>query len=675
MPRLRLLPETESFSKDDSVSAVTEYLMQRDRPIAIDTETTGLNKMRDVPLYWSMATEDRRFFFPWEHLSSFDPLFEKRDQVWYLANAKYDAHMVLNRGCELRGRLWDVIVMDSLDDDTRRHGLKDQVWQAYGIKYGEFKELFLDPTRVAEEVGIDRKSFSAFKKESVGDRLEYMYAERPDLVENYATCDAFFTYMLAEDLSRALHNTAVPEVQTPVITNLLEYFEVIEVPLTRTLFGMERRGIKADQEYAKKLDGPLRDAINASLKKMQALLGSGFDPLKKEELREILFGKTGFGLKPIKITGNKAGVQTSTSTPKASVDDASLKILRERLTKGSRARNFLEAYDEWGALYKVWSTYVNSLSRYVHTDGRVHGTINQAVARTSRLSSSDPNLQNIPVRDDKLGIRGIFCAAKGKILLSRDYPQIEFRVAAALAGEEGLMEAIRKGWDIHSANAARMFAKKHPEVTYNAIELARERKSAKTQLSATDLLSLRCRDAAKIIGLGTMYGEGPRKIAADIGCALNEAQEQIDFFFETCPAIGDLIDEMKAYAHEHGFTHTWLGRLRRLHSINNEHNHGIAAAEDRQAFNTLIQGSSAEMLKLAMLQIDSCVEFKALGAEMVLTVHDELIVECDPSVVDEVGVIMDRIMGDPYRWRGIEITFPLPVTPDGAKGFRWSELK
>lgn len=674
MPRLRLLPPVEAFDANDSVAPVLEYLLRRNGPVAIDTETTGLDKFRSRVLYWSMATEDRRFFFPWELLPAFEPLFQKKDQLWYLANAKFDQHMLMNHATEFSGDVWDIIVMDALDDDTRPHGLKEQVWHSMGIKYGEFKQLFLDPRSVSEEVGIDEDSFTAFKKESVGERLEIVYAERPDLVQNYATCDAFFTYLRAEELKSALALTPVPLEVVPEVKCLLDYFRVIEAPLTRTLFGMERRGITADLEYSKSLDGPLRDSIQACLREMQSIIGE-FDPHKKDHLRDLLFTKDGFNLKPVRVTGMKAGVLTSTRTPKAAVDDKSLEILRERLNRDTPAWKFLDAYDRWAALDKVWSTYVRDLAKHVGPDGRVHGTINQHVARTGRLSSSEPNLQNIPVRNDKHGIRGVFCAALRKVLLSRDYPQIEFRVAAALAGEEGMMTDIRRGWDIHSANTARIFAKKHPEVTYDAIERARKRKGAKEKLSALDLLCLRLRDAAKIIGLGTMYGEGPKKIAADIGCSIDEAREQINYFFEEFPNIGELIDDMHRFAHAEECSHTWLGRIRRLHKINSDHNHGVAAAEERAAFNLLIQGSSAEMLKLAMIQLDRCEEFKALGAEMVLTVHDELIVECDPAVAEEAGRLMDAKMGDPYRWGPIQLEFPVPVTPDGAQGFRWSDLK
>lgn len=695
MPRLRLLPPVEAIYSHEAARPALEYLQRRNGPIAIDTETTGLRIMQDKVLFWSMATEERRFFFPADLLHTFDPLFRNKEQTWYLANAKYDAHILGNHGVQLPGKLWDIIIMDAMDDDTRPHGLKEQSRIHFGAKWGEFKELFLDPERVSTSIGLDRASYTAFKKMSVGDRLLYVAGENPELVENYATCDAYFTYLLAEEHKKTLASTPTPTIVLPELATSLDYFEIIEVPLTTTLFNMERRGIKADLSYRRKIDGPLRDGIQGTIMAMEDILGTrAFNPDSKDDLRELLYGeKTGcFGLKPVRLTGNKAGVLTSTRAPTASVDEKALALLRVKEGPDSKAGKFLTAYAEYVKLSKLHGTYVRDIARFVHHkepyrgacreddhpgggDGRIHARINQAGARTSRLSVSEPGLQQIPVKNDKFKIRGIFCAEDGKVLISRDYPQIEFRVAAALAGETEMMNSIRRGWDIHSANAARMYGAKHEEVTYEAIQEARRKKDAKEPLDDTDRLCLRCRDGAKIIGLGTMYGEGKKKIASDLGCTVQQAQEQIDFFFDTNPMIAALTREMQDYAYANGHTYTMLGRMRRLHQITSEVNHGIAAAEMRQALNTNIQGSSAEMLKLAMIQLDRDKEFAELGAELLLTVHDELIAEAPEETADRAGEIMDARMGDPYNVPPIVLTFPVPVTPDGTKGFRWSELK
>lgn len=664
--------------KAEQAAPVLEYLMRRGGPVAIDTETTGLDKFEDRVLYWSMATEDRRFFFPWEMLPRFDPLFAKKDQIWYLANAKFDQHLLTSAGSHLHGKLWDIIVMDAMDDDTRDHRLKSQSYLHFGIRWNEFKDLFLDPKRVAENIGLDKRSFSAFKKQSGESKLEQVYGERPDLVENYATCDAYFTYQLAEQHKKILGATETPTNVVPELRTQLDYFELIEVPLTATLWNMERRGIFADTEYAKSLADPMKDGLNGALMKLQKILGTGFEPSSKDELRDVLYGKAGFHLKPVKVTGAKAGVATTTSAPKASVQAPDLKILRDRVGPDSIPGKFITAYLEWASLDKLYGTYVRDLADVIASDGRVHPTFNQAVARTTRLSCSEPNLQNIPVRNDVWGLRGIFVAdpnGEPKRLISRDYPQIEFRVAAAFAGEEGMMEAIRAGWDIHSANAARMYGPKHPGVTYEVIEEARRKKGAKEPLTSLDHLALKCRDGAKVIGLGTLYGEGSYKISQDLGCSKDEAQNDIDQFFESNKRIAALIQSMHELAEDENYTHTWLGRIRRLHRTNNHFNRGVVAQELRQAFNMLIQGSSAEMIKLAMLQIDNDKEFAALGGKLLIQVHDELIVEAPVRSVKEASEILDRRMSRPYRWKKIRLEFPVPITPDGGDGMRWSDLK
>jgi DNA polymerase I-like protein with 3'-5' exonuclease and polymerase domains len=679
MPRLRLLPKVETVMRPEQAAPVLEYLLRRGGPVGIDTETTGLRKLDDTIKYWSMATDTRRWFLPWQMIDLFEPLLQKPDQIWYLANAKYDAHMFANHGMTLGGQWWDVVVMDAMDDDTRSHALKSQAFMHFGVRWAEFKDTFLNAERVAESLGLDKRSFTSFKKRVAkhpGEAIEYVYAERPDLVENYATCDAFFTYMLAEQHHRVLSNTPTPTNVVPGIQTSLDYFVRIEQPLTHALWRMERRGVLADVPYAKSIEGPMLDGLAAAQRDIDLLLGHGsFDPHKKNELRSILFTKDGFNLKPIKTSGMKGGVLTS-STPLAAVETKDLELLRERCGADTMAGRFITAYTKWAKIEKLYGTYVRDIEQSLsRKTGRVHANFNQAVARTSRLSSSGPNLQNLPTRNDPYGLRGIFVAPKGRKLITRDYPQIEFRVTAALAGQESMMKDIRDGLDIHSANAARMYGTKYPEVTYAAIELARKKKSAKEALTATDYLCLKCRDGAKVIGLGTLYGEGANKIAMELGCSKEEAQEQIDQFFESNPDIVRLIDFMHSLAMDEGFSHTWLGRMRRLHRSSNHFNRALVAAELRQAFNMLIQGSSAEMLKLAMLLIDSDEDFNNSGSYLIVTVHDELIAEAEEEMVDLAGSIMDRHMSDPYRWRDIQLTFPVPVTPDGGSGDRWSELK
>lgn len=664
MPRLRLLPPAEVAETPEEAAPILEYLMNRGGSVAIDTETTGLDVMRDRVLFWSMATEDRRFCFPIETLLFFDPLFRRKDITWYLANAKYDMHLLCNMGVELTGDIWDIVVMDAMEDDTRPHGLKEQAWEAYEARWGDFKDLFLNPQLVAETLGLDKGSYRDFKKMEGGDKLLFVYDENPDMVVQYASCDAFFTYMRANDLKDHLANEELPTDMVPELKSLFDYFATVEVPLTRELWNMERTGFPVDFDWVKKIDGPMRDGIAAAERKIYKAAGTEFNPRSNDELREMLFSDRWFGLTPIKYTAGGA------SEPKPSADQKSLEILSNRVKLDGPAHRFIKALLDYRHLVKLHGTYVAGLHEKVGPDGRVHCRLNQAGARTSRLSSAGPNMQNIPIRNDKFKIRGCFCAPEGELLVDYDYPQIEFRIAAVLAGETKMMDDIRKGWDIHSANANNMY----PDATYDGIIEARRKKGADEQLSDFDKLMLKYRDGAKTVGLGTMYGEGARKMAGQLGISVDDAKDLIATFFNTYENVGALIDFMHSYAHEHEYTYTMLGRKRRLHRINCGRR-GLEAAEERQAFNTLIQGSGAEMMKLAILRVGTSEDFKALGGKLLLTVHDELIASAPKDTAEEVGAVMKALMTEPYHWGPIQFDYPVPIDPDGSIAFRWSEAK
>jgi DNA polymerase I-like protein with 3'-5' exonuclease and polymerase domains len=667
MPRLRLLPPVEAAYTPEEAAPILRYLMNRGGPVAIDTETTGLQIMKDRVLYWSMATESRRFFFPVELLYYFDPLFQRPDVTWYLANAKYDMHLLANMGVTLVGDVWDIVVMDAMEDDTRSHGLKEQAFLAYGVRWGEFKNLFLDNN----DQQLDKITRAAFREMSVGDKLEFVFRESPEVVENYASCDAFFTYMRAEDLRSQLSSQPLPTEVCASFSYLIDYFRVIEVPLTKVLWDMERAGFMVDMDYVKSIDGPMRDGVAAAEKRIYEAAGYRINPRSTDDLREILFNKDkGFGLKPIKYTAS--------DDPKASTDDKSLDLLSLRAGVGTPAQKFINAVQDYRHIVKLHGTYVKNLHKLVwgkgdNGDGRVHCRINQAGARTSRLSSADPNMQNIPARNDEYKIRGVFVADPGTDLVDFDYPQIEFRIAAYLAGEEAMMEPIRKGWDIHSANGGHMFRK--DGVTYEGIMEARRKKDAKEPLTDRDRMLLKKRDHSKEIGLANLYGKGAPKLAAELKITLEEAEELQNDFARAYPNIAGQIRDMKSFAHEHEFTHTWLGRIRRLYRINNEHNRGLVGAEERQAYNTLVQGTGAEMIKLAMLRIAHDKRFKELGGRLILTVHDELISRCPKDTSKDLFKVKKELMSEPFKWGPINIDLPVPVDPDGQIGHRWSELK
>jgi DNA polymerase-1 len=236
------------------------------------------------------------------------------------------------------------------------------------------------------------------------------------------------------------------------------------------------------------------------------------------------------------------------------------------------------------------------------------------------------------------------------------------------------MEAIRKGWDIHSANAANMYSMHDTGATYENIEAAKKIKDKRERKpNEREHQFLKYRDGAKTVGLGVMFGQGPGKMGHTLRISTDDAKALIATFFDTYPKLKQLIDDTHKYGHDTETTYTMLGRIRRLHRINNPWNYGIVAAEERMAFNTLIQGSEVEVIKCAMLQIHSNADFKALGGRMAMTVHDEIVTFAPDETAEDVAAIQQMLMADPLKWGPININLPIPVDPDCGMGFRWTE--
>lgn len=673
MPKLRLLPPVTTIYSQEQAAETLDFLMKRGGSIAIDTETNGLDKLRSRVLCWSMATENSRYYIPKEYLLFFDPLFQRTDITWLLANAKFDKHMLNNMGVDLHGDLWDIIVMDAMDDDTRAHGLKQQSHLAYGVRWGDFKDLFLDPVFVAKSLGLEKNSFTQFKKMSLGDKLMFVYDEKPEIVENYASCDAYFTYMRAMDLKDQLIATSLPTVMVPELNTLFDYFQILEVPFTKVLWDMEREGVPVDIDRVKAIDGPMRDGIRAKELILKEMAGPSYNPRSNDELRDILFSKQGFGLTPVSYT-------TSGKTPTASTAEKDLKILQSRV-KDKKAFDFISAQLALRHVDKLHGTFIKGVKELLGPDGRIHSSLNQAGTRTARLSSSNPNLQNIPIRNDEFHIRSIFIAPDGENMHDYDYPQIQPRLAAVLSGCESMMEQIRNGWDIHSANAFSMYKHKIPELTYEMIKEAIAAKEAvKAKIPGARPLTdfektlLKCRDGAKTAGLGALFGEGKTKMAHQLDITVEEAHDLIRAFFDARPEIEAQIFQMHDYGHETETTHTMLGRIRRLHKINNQYNIGQQKSEERVAYNTLIQGSEMEAMKCAMLQIHHDKELRQMSFRLALSVHDELIGFSPKKYSKDADVRVKELMGDPFNWGPIQIKLPIPVDPDGAIGRDWASI-
>jgi DNA polymerase-1 len=358
--------------------------------------------------------------------------------------------------------------------------------------------------------------------------------------------------------------------------------------------------VRIDRAHFSKLARRFEKHLKDAEAELYELGGGEFNPNSPIQLREILFAK--LGLKPKRKT--KTGYSTAADVLEALADEHPLpaKIL---------------AYRE---LAKLKNTYVDVLPTLADKNGRVHTTFNQAATATGRLSSADPNLQNIPIRTD-LGaeIRKGFVPAEGLVFLSADYAQVELRILAHVAADPGLRAAFAEGKDIHAATASELF-----EVPFDRVN--REQ-----------------RTLAKAINFGLAYKMGPRRLARETGLSVKEAEAYIEKYFARYPGVRRFIDEQIERAHREGYVHTVLGRRRYLPDIASDDNRARAAAE-RVAVNMPIQGSAADILKLAMVALSRRLAAEDVEAWMLLTIHDELLFEVAREGVDELKDLVEEEM-------------------------------
>lgn len=416
---------------------------------------------------------------------------------------------------------------------------------------------------------------------------------------------------------------------------LLKLFQETEMPLIPILYRMENDGVELDKEFMKDLSKEFEKTLGALSKKIHKASDQEFNIQSPQQLAEILFDKLKLPTKGLKKT--KTGI--STAAPELE------KILEEH--------EIIPLIMEYRELAKLQNTYVEALPQLVGKDGRVHTTFNQAITSTGRLSSSDPNLQNIPTKTE-LGqrIRQAFVAGQGKVLLSADYSQIELRLMAIVAKDESWIKAFKKGEDIHTHTASEVWGIPDCEVT-------------KEQ-----------RSAAKAINFGILYGMGPRSLARSTGLTMDEAKKFIDKYFEVHPAVKKYLEETKRQAHETGYVETLFGRRRHLPDINSGIQMLVSTAE-RMATNMPIQGTGADLLKMAMIQIDGWLSTinkaeKKKDVEpkikMLLQVHDELVFEVDKNYVKQAAASVKKLMET-------VASFEVPLKVDVETGKNWGELE
>ena len=517
-----------------------------------------------------------------------DPSVKKTAQ-----NSKYDRLLFRSVGVNLAGVDFDTMLASYvLDPGRRSHGLDVLALE------------FLDHTMTsyADLCGKGRGAIP--------------FDECPvEAARDYSCEDA--------DMTLRIRRVFEPQLETHELTRLLDG---IEIPLVDVLAEMEWTGIAIDLPLFASLKQRFQSEREAVEKQIYVEAGTEFNINSNPQLRDILFGK--LNLPVLKKTS------TGPST------DAS--VLNELAEAGHKLPVLLLEYRE---LSKLENTYLDALPRLVNPKtGRLHTSYNQTVASTGRLSSNDPNLQNIPIRRE-LGrdIRRGFIPRKGWVLLAADYSQIELRLLAHLSHDPAFVEAFQVGGDIHRQTAALIFDVPLDEVTPVM------------------------RGRAKTINFATIYGQGPHALSVQLGIEHAEAKEFIARYFERFQGVRNYLDSMVAFAREHGFVQTIFGRRRYIPELR-ERNFSVRAFGERLAANSPIQGSAADLIKIAMIRIDDSLRTQKHESKMLLQVHDELVFEVHPSELDEVQALVKQQME-----HAAELTVPLVV--DLGVGKNWLETK
>jgi DNA polymerase-1 len=499
-----------------------------------------------------------------------------------------------------------------------RHGVKLE-----GLQFDSMLASYLlDATRPGhplEEASLEHLGYKALTEEDIcGRGVKAVPVARlsPPAVLNYAGERA--------DLTRQLANRLAPLLVTD---DLERVYRDLEMPLLPVLADIERTGILVDRAILAKQSERIERDLDALTFRIYSLAGQEFNVNSPKQLGEILFDK--LQLPALKKTGKTRSASTA------------VEVLEELAQTHELPRLILD----WRGLHKLKSTYIDALPLLIHPDtGRVHTCFNQAVAATGRLSSSDPNLQNIPIRTE-LGreIRRAFVAAPGYLLMSADYSQIELRVLAHLAEEETLVDAFRTGEDIHDRTALKVFG---PDSGLDPYELRRR---------------------AKIINYALLYGKTAFTLSRDIGVTQQAAQEFIDAYFAGFPRVRGFIDRTLDEARRTGVVRTLFGRRRLVPNLTSR-NYQIKAAAERETVNMPIQGTAADILKKAMIDLHAALPAHGLRTRMILTVHDELLFEVPEDELEAAKALVQERMEN-------AVTLNVPLTVDIGTADNWRDAK
>jgi DNA polymerase-1 len=593
--------EYKFVDSDEEIKALVKVLASK-KAIAFDTETTGIDANQAELVGMSFSYEAHKAYYvpvaedkeeAKKRVALFKEVFENPDIIKIGQNIKYDLLIIKWYGIELKGAYFDTMIAHYLLEPDLRH------------KLDYISESLLDYKMVPIEQLIGKRGKNQLSMRDID----------PEKVSDYAAEDADITYQIHSILSKDLKEA-----------ELLELYDTIESPLIDVLAHMEYEGVRIDGEFLNDYSKVLEKSILKEESSIYELAGVRFNIASPKQVGEVLFDK-------LKIPYR----WRKTSTGQYSTDVEKL----NELAVDNEIVNKILSYRKYA---KLKSTYVDALPLMINPrTGRVHSNFNQARAATGRLSSENPNLQNIPIKDEAgREIRKAFIPRDADhILLAADYSQIELRLIAEIS-KEFMLEAFNEGLDFHKATAAKVY-----DVAFDAVT-AEQRRNAKT------------------VNFSIVYGAGATNLSRQLGLKRSEAKELIENYFEQFKGLKSYMTEIVDYARENGYVKTLGGRKRILRDINSRN--GLARSNaERMAINTPIQGSAADMIKLAMIRIHKLLKESNYKTKMIMQVHDELVFDVYKPELEEIKTLIVDNMKDALP--GISV----PILVEAGTGSNWLE--
>ncbi len=578
--------------------------------IAVDLETTGLNTLNCEIVGWAFAykkqKEIKSFYIPCKHnqakeqidpsliLEKLKPILEDESKKLLMQNAKFELKIFERLEIKIHNNFFDTMLASYIYNPANKHGLKQQAKRIFALQMTEIEDI----------LGSGKKQIN-------------MADANLEQVTQYACADAYITYKLFDFY------------QDKLDAREIKILEEIEFPLVNILKNIENQGVSLDVAFLETLSKTIHAEIAVIEKRVFELAQEEFNIASPKQLGVIMFEKL-----ELPTVGKKK------KTGSYSTDMGTLETLLNDYELDPSHEEFIKLIIDFRTLSKLASTYIDNLPFLIaKEDNRLHSDFNQVATTTGRLSSSNPNLQNIPIKSAYgKEIRKAFKAKENKTLISADYSQIELRVLAHLADEQALIEAFQNDQDIHARTAMEIFDLKENEVSEEQ------------------------RRIGKTLNFALIYMQGPFATAKQLGISMSEAKNFTNTYFKVFPKIKPFMDKTLNDARQNEFTETLFGRRRFFRNLNSG-NKILQKEEERQAFNAGIQGTAADIMKIAMINIAKRLE-NYPQASLILQVHDEIIVETDLEIKDEIKAIIEEEMSQATALK-------VPLKVEAGEGANW----